>query len=401
MILLFFSAFWWLFWVAVAYFGSRLDPVSDLVLVLVIIFVTSLFCGGLFQRRRQMLIKVYQPKYEVIFRISLFLLIGLFLLQVPTWILLIQNAIEEGTLAHNREILFLGNDLSNMQKLVFGVTSALIFNYLAISSIVFFHIYSKTDFLITTLVYLIFSSILKGARAEIYQFVTVSTIYLIGVYGVSVLPLLKKYKIPTAIILFSGLALLIFVSWLRDHDPFQGLIDYHTIGFVLLTKYMNGLPDFVEIGYSYGISYFGGVDYLIGLIIRFLYWSDFQSFTYAVQIIENDFLPTYTFESQIGLAESTYSLSGHNAFYTLLVTGYKSFGVYGVILMGMLFGFMIRRLLVNVKCRDVFSGFYLVLLIACVYMGIFSSFLETVGFWLTMILLNIVYHVTLWVDVKK
>jgi hypothetical protein len=239
------------------------------------------------------------------------------------------------------------------------------------------------------LVYLLLSAVLKGSRAELYQFICMFMVYFLTVNASFIFMYFRKYKLLVFSLGSIFLSVMIFVGLERGNDIFEAAFDYHTVGFALLSKYLGegGMGH----GISYGVSYFGGIDYIVGLLARLAFFGDFQSYSKMVLEYQNSMVTTFTAESQIAPTLEMYSLSGYNAFYTLLVTGVESFGSYGVMLLGGAFGFLIKYADFRAKKGDVFSAFYFVILISAVFMGIFASFLETVGFWLTLILLNVVF----------
>jgi oligosaccharide repeat unit polymerase len=382
-------ALWWLFWTGVSVFaGIRLDPVSDSVILLVFMFTTSLFVGAIVQKCESPKAPSIRLDYTVFSRVSVVILCSLFILQLPVWFALVEGLAEIGSISANRHMIFYGDSLTKYEKLIFGFSSALFYNYALAASIVFLHQYKDRKFLIVTVLYLLVSAVLKGSRAEIYQFIGVSVIYFYCVYGMALLNVIREHMIFVLFAFLASVSLLLLVSYMRGHNFIDGFIDYHVVGFVLLTKYVNGLSSAFAQEFNYGVSYFGGLDYLVGLVGKMFFFNDLQSASQSSMVLEGDFRPTFTLEARTGYELVEYSQSGHNAFYTLLLSGYKSFGVFGVSLQGLVLGFFISRAADSARKLYTPSAFYLVILISCVFMGIFSSALDTPGFWLSLILFN-------------
>jgi len=351
-------------------------------------FTTSLFVGAIVQKCESPKATSIRLDYTVFSRVSVVILCSLFILQLPVWFALVEGLVETGSISANRHMIFYGDALTKYEKLIFGFSSALFYNYALAASIVFLHQYKDRKFLIVTVLYLLVSAVLKGSRAEIYQFIGVSVIYFYCVYGMALLNVIREHMIFVLFAFFASVSLLLLVSYMRGHNFIDGFIDYHVVGFVLLTKYVNGLSSAFAQEFNYGVSYFGGLDYLVGLVGKMFFFNDLQSSSQSSMVLEGDFRPTFTFEARIDDELVEYSQSGHNAFYTLLLSGYKSFGVFGVSLQGLVLGFFISRAADSARKLYTPSAFYLVILISCVFMGIFSSALDTPGFWLSLILFN-------------
>ncbi|MDD7805841.1 MAG: oligosaccharide repeat unit polymerase [Endozoicomonas sp. (ex Botrylloides leachii)] len=386
-----FLVFWWLvFSFGAAYLDTGLDPVSDKVVILVIIFLSSMVLGALLRGGNNSGVGHENVSYVIVARTVGLILLFLFLFQLPVWIYLVEKLFQGYSLANIRKNLFIGSEISQINKILYGYSYSVFYNILLVSSFAFFYCYKKKSFLLFSIFFIAISGYLKGSRAEVYQFLLVGFIYLFSVDFKLMYQTVKRYWLY---VLFALLVLFLLVYWIsisRGGDFFHEVVKYHSVGFVLLSKSINGQIGMLDNDFNYGIAFFGGIDFLIGLIARFLFWEDFQTHTRAVLDLQNVSTPTQTFTAIVSPSMESYSLTGHNAFYTLMITGYQSFGVYGCMLLGLLLGFLIRHLIIESVNKGLASNFYLIMSITVVSMGIFSSALETVGFWLTMIALNVI-----------
>ena len=369
---------WWLFWVSASvYLNSALHPVSDQVLVLTLLFVSSFFGGGFLASKAEPFNLPRQPSYKSLIFVSSFALTILMLIQLPVWSVLFKGWFSGLSATEIRHLIFYDSQMSKWHRLLFSYSSAITNNYIMILSMVSLTIYKKKAPLILAVIYFLFISLVKGSRAEIYQLIMISALYFFSFYGFVIFNFFRK-NILISLALFSSLMVAVMsISLARDHDIFIGTFQYHIVGFVLLSKYVDGLPGSVLREYSLGVSYFGGVDYLVGLVAKMFFWENFESFTKNAMFLEAQ-------EWRTGVD------ARHNTFFTLIVTGLKSFGAYGVITMGIVLGSLISRLVCMAKLGDLRNNSYLILLLSLVLMGVFSSGLETVGFWLTLIFINVI-----------
>jgi len=328
--------------------------------------------------------------YDVVARAVIVVLFLLFLLQLPVWGYLVQNLLQGDNLAETRRSLFVGNEISLINKILYGYSYAVFYNVLIVTSFAFIYCFEKKSFLLFSIFFIVISGFLKGSRAEVYQFLLVGLLYLFSVNLKFIYQVRKKYWSYTFCTLFLCFLLVYWVSITRADSFFYEVVKYHSVGFVLLTKYVGGQIGMLVDDFNLGVAFFGGIDFLIGLMARFLFWVDYQSSARTLLDLQNVSLPTQTFISVVGPGEESYALTGHNAFYTLISSAYQAFGVYGCMLLGLLLGFFIRHLVIGSRDRDLVSSFYLIMSISVVSMGIFSSSLDAVGFWLTMITLNVI-----------
>lgn len=389
MIVIILLAIWWvLLGVIAVFYPGRLDSASDLVLCNTVVFSSCLIAGGCSVNSANDRFVRPLPDYKYMARLSAVIITIGVMCQFKTYLILLNGYLDGNSISESREMLFVGQKIGSLDKLIFGWSSAITYNYLLICSIVYMHMYKKNEFLIFFMAYLLLTSSLKGSRAELYQFIMVGILYFLSVSRFDLVAIPKKsiYKFSAGLLVVTSF---IFYIGLKRNTVgfFKEFLDYHIVGFVLLSKYLDGVSCNIELPFTYGISIFGGLDYLVGIIGRDLYGNGIQSFSKIVLMCQDTIVPVYSFTSQV-IDKEYYSLSGYNAFYTLLNSGYLSFGYYGVALIGAILGYSVRYLAIHSKSMEIFSGFYLVLILGMIYMGVFSSFLETVSFWMILMLLN-------------
>ena len=390
MILIYLLSLWWLLLTGWALLGiGSLDPVSDTVLVMVLLFVSSyLLAGTIASKCNYSFSHINGVSYSSLSKIAVIILGTLFIIQLPVWGAVVKLVAAGESLVDVRGRLYTVEPGEKWEKLLFNYSSALFYNYFLACALVFLHIYKAYRFLLLFCFFLVIAALLKGARGELYQLVGVGVLYGITVHGREGVVRAHKHKIKILCLTVGLIALLSLVSWLRGASVLKAGLDYHTVGFTLLSKYVEGRIGLIDLSNSFGVSFMGGVDYIVGLFARLLVWGELQSYTRAALELQNISTPTYTHETVVAPQTVYYSLTGHNAFYTLLLSAYQSFGVPGSILLGLLFGFVTPYLVNGARAGNIIACFYLVVVISTVFMGVFASALETVGFWLYLVMLN-------------
>jgi oligosaccharide repeat unit polymerase len=93
----------------------------------------------------------------------------------------------------------------------------------------------------------------------------------------------------------------------------------------------------------------------------------------------------------VGPDHVVYQLNDHNTFYTLLASGFKSFGAFGIPILGFFLGVAVSNLKRRAIKGSLISSGYLILMISILFMGIFSSGLETLGLWLSLMSINVLF----------
>lgn len=388
-----FLAIWWLVLsLSTLLNGGALDQVNHLAFISSVIFATGLVFGSLFKLKNNKPIKAWSPEYKDVYKISVVIVLVGISLQLYVYLDLIKMYLSGQSMLEVRRSLFSGDTFSTETKVIFNWSSALTYNYLVASGFVYLHIYRKSEFLIAAFLYLLVTSIFKGSRAELYQFIAVGLIYVISISNTFDFNKLFKgrYIVLSGISLF--IIVIVYIGFLRGgSDFFNELIEYHMVGMVLFSKYIDGVGCWDAYStFDYGLSLLGGLDYLISLVARYMFDTGFIGYGKAVAACQDLSFPVVQAESVVN-GSNYYRLSGYNSFYTLLFSGHRAFGFIGILIVGVSLGLALRLLIIRANNRDMFSAFYLFLMLGMTFMGIFSSYLGAVGFWLTLMLLNFKY----------
>lgn len=384
---------WWLIFTVAAFFPPPgMDDVNPDVIFLSIGFLLWFLFGALTAKRRSPIKKIDPPHYEDALRFSRVVLMALLSLQLPMLWSLLNLLISGAQISELRASVFGGSEFTSMQRLVFGWSSAVFFNYLILCSFSYSLIYGKSKYLIFSIVYIVAASVLKGGRGEIYQFSLLLTIFL-GAYSSYRVNLLGAKNLRAYLVLallFFGVVLfLVFMTLSRSTSPLlSDILIYHTVGFILFSKFITGATCGLDIPSYSPTSFLIGLQYLVELMNNFMLDIDVQTLSSAILSCQDRGLSVSTFVSEV-LDRDFYSIQYYNAFYTVLASGYLSFGIYGVYVLGFSLGYIVRFLSDGAACRDFFATNYLVLAVSASKMGIFGSPFESVSLYFVLGLLNI------------
>ncbi|WPC74248.1 O-antigen polymerase [Vibrio porteresiae] len=377
---------WWIFWLLSALLNTGLTYAPNSSIIPTLIFVGGMIFGG----KLSSLTPGNKVHYDldskiVVHIISLLIIISMFLL-LPTIYIVAKGLISGVSFLHIRHMIFSGNEIGVYEKFIFNVSSALILNLSMVLSVITCFLYKNNKVFFLCLLLICTLGLIRVGRVEIYQFLMVYLFMFFILNPGKILYFLKiKFK-KILIMMTLVIVVMACISLGRGHDIITGFINYHTVGFYLFSKYINGLPDVVVDTKSYGVSYFGGIDYVVGLLGK-LFFNMGDSFSYHNSIIESVDRVTHTRE-MITSNGIMYAMSGHNTYYTLLMSGYLSFGLFGVLLLGCVLGFLITELSKNSADGCILSVIFLTMLVSMVFMGIFYNPLNTIGFWITILILN-------------
>ena len=166
-----------------------------------------------------------------------------------------------------------------------------------------------------------------------------------------------------------------------------GLVEYHTVGFVLFDQELSSPTSRLNSRLSYGRSIIGGLDTLAVVLLR---------------RVNPDLVPMAG-ENGVVMAEPREAgRDGHgqpilaNAFYTILYSLYFDGRYLAVILLPLVFGFLLARSYLDWLKNGSLASLALLLLL--MYVGIFSLFqspVETPRFWGALVLLPVMKKIDL------
>ena len=381
---------WWVIWLFISIIGPHnLDSVSYNAAISTLIFVISLILGSSLVAQVKTANPPSRHYYETSAKFSYFILIPFVILQLPLLYAMLIDLLEGVPMKDMRANLFLGQRFSNLEKLVFNWSSGITFNYLLLAGMSYQLLYKKNTFNWLLITCVIISAILKGARGEIYLLIMVSVFLLTILPKSSIKKIIKDYKYQVLWSMLLATISLIGITYLRSGIEFSNqIIDYHAVGFVLFSKYLAGYNCGMIIPTYSVASFFGGIDYLVGLVARQISLDDLHNFSKASVQCQDAGLITSVFTSEVSNREY-YSVNTNNAFYTLLVSGYNFMGNLGIAIMGVMFGAILRFLELKTKQGDLIYTHYLILTITILIMGIFGNALDSVLLYFTLIIINI------------
>ncbi|TNF01286.1 MAG: hypothetical protein EP322_00095 [Bacteroidetes bacterium] len=232
--------------------------------------------------------------------------------------------------------------------------------------------------------YCVLDMLVKGGRGGVYSIV------LCSVYAACVLVIWKEIvlsrKLLIAVSSLVGISsiLLAFIGLARDGGAVGSGLTYHVVGFSLLSDLLENGTYYLSHDLTLGRLTFGGIDYFITALIRFIFDESYNTPVYLNVSIQN--LPVLTMDSLSIIAREVnpeyYTYNTHNAFYTVLSTVYLDFGFMGAPLLGLITGVgLVRCEWLFRKESSYISVVFMIFIFYNSVTGIFASPLETPGFW--------------------
>lgn len=390
---------WWVFWGFVSMFSlTGLYVPTQKTYLIWSLFVLSLFLGGKIARYVKIDIEQLNPERDRIvenilnlsYKIltSLFLIVLLFLIVRSTFLLMASedppsykfNAFSTldrvGILFNNR----------TAENLYFLISSPVLF-FLALFGLVDFWRNGKFQKLGSAFVLNGMDAYIRLGRVNLYMMILLFSIVFIMTNNHLVTFIRSKKK--QLLVVFLTFISILVIGAQRGYTPSQQLklfvIDYHTVGFTLFDHELKDKSSPLNNNTTYGRLSIGGLETILTIMIR-RFDKDYYSPALAnsIRMADNSIIvgvedpPTRIFKG----------VKVYNSFYTLLYTFYSDGGYLGIILGGIILGFLLeyfyRKFLIQGKVIDLFL---LILVVSVVLLSIFMSQLEIMRTWIVLILL--------------
>jgi oligosaccharide repeat unit polymerase len=389
---------WWSTWGILSIFSlTDLYIPSNKTYLILSLFIGSLALGGVLGRRVNVkgliqeddIDRLVEKKLSVIFKITSYLFfIILSCLVIKSIILLAANETPSaykftafstpakiGTLFNNRLL----------ENLYFLISSPCLF-FLALYGLVEF--WKKNHFQKLAVAFVLngMDAFMRLGRVNLYMMIVLFFIIVL-ISNRKVISFLKTQKKYIALIAIA-LACIVYIGSQREYSASQQIklfvVDYHTVGFSLFDHELMDKSSPLNTQTTYGRLSLGGLETIATIFIRQFnhnYYSpalanSIRMTNNIVVGIENP--PTMIFNG----------VKMYNSFYTLLYTFYSDGGFFGVIIGGLVFGFLLeffnRRFL---KAQRTLDAFYLVLIISVAILSIFISQLEIMRTWIILMFL--------------
>lgn len=390
---------WWVFWGFVSMFSlTGLYVPTQKTYLIWSLFVLSLFLGGKIARYVKIDIEQLNPERDRIvenilnlsYKIltSLFLIVLLFLIVRSTFLLMASedppsykfNAFSTldrvGILFNNR----------TAENLYFLISSPVLF-FLALFGLVDFWRNGKFQKLGSAFVLNGMDAYIRLGRVNLYMMILLFSIVFIMTNN-HLVTFIRSKKKQLLVVFFTFISILV-IGAQRGYTPSQQLklfvIDYHTVGFTLFDHELKDKSSPLNSNTTYGRLSIGGLETILTIMIR-RFDKDYYSPALAnsIRMADNSIIvgvedpPTRIFKG----------VKVYNSFYTLLYTFYSDGGYLGIILGGIILGFLLeyfyRKFLIQGKVIDLFL---LILVVSVVLLSIFMSQLEIMRTWIVLIVL--------------
>lgn len=378
---------WWMLWALVSYSADRLFPPSPLVYYLVFLFCMGLLIGSV---SCSSLGIVQGPRLEAEEFIRKYIF-NLKILMIPvlcgmTWVFYKSFLL----------VLHSGLDLSSIRASFYQYTynwfpkkilwsiyillSGIVIHLLIISVLPLFLQKVRLPS-ISFIVLMIGEAFANGSRGLLYSTGILALFYswffLSELRGVS----LKKGTILLCIFLLSVIGLYV-VSKARGDSLIERGKEYHLVGLTLLSNVVEKRQGYEKDAGYLGRYCLGGGEYFFDMFIRAFVEQKFSS--PAMDSVKLQSLPVPT-----GMApDSSIHFLNNNTFYTILSSPYRDFGDIGVLVFGILAGYLLTYYEVQYDVyRSCSALTWLTFYGYNVIMGLFGVTLETPGFWAVLVLL--------------
>ena len=390
---------WWLGWGIVSIFSlTDLYIPSSKTYLILSLFIASLFAGGVWARRINLdalspdseIDKSVEKKLNLIFNISasIFFIILSYLVIKCVMLLMASETpsaykftafstpTKVGTLFQNRYA----------ENLYFLISSPCLF-FLALYGLVEF--WKKTQFLKLAVAFIIngMDAFMRLGRINLYMLIILFFIVIL-ISDKKIISFIKTQKKYLSLLIVA-FACILYIGSKRDYSASQQIklfvVDYHTVGFSLFDHELMDKLSPLNTQRTYGRLTFGGLETIATIFIRQFnhnYYS--PALANAIRMTTNNIVvgienpPTMIFSG----------IKVYNSFYTLLYTFYSDGGFVGIILGGVVLGFLLeyfsRRF---IKAQRTLDAFYVILFISILILSLFISQLEIMRTWIILVML--------------
>ena len=249
---------------------------------------------------------------------------------------------------------------------------------------IFVRSFLNNKFITTFVVLLLFilDSFIFQSRGQIYVivFLVILSFYLSNLKDIAI-SIGRRYLILFALFLL----LIVSAITLFRNNSLDSLIlltsNYFRIGPLLFSSLLNeNFSLHIPNPSIYNASYFfSGLEYLVSIFIRGLSHADFVNTGFILNKFTDQQQPIFSFISSGG--ESKLFL--YNSFYTILFEPFVAFGLFGVLFLGSLLGFLLNFFLVafkNTSCD--FSLLNLIYIFTLLITSIFGNALGSPILWI-------------------
>ncbi|MBT3981976.1 MAG: oligosaccharide repeat unit polymerase [Bacteriovoracaceae bacterium] len=272
---------------------------------------------------------------------------------------------------------------SKIFSALYFILSGVCFHFLLISSMAQLVLLKKKLPMVLLILLVVIETAFKLSRGPLYS-LGVCGLYLVFCFP-EFLKLTKKHVVRIALGGALSVPAFYLISLARNNSFFRAVFNYHTVGFTLFSKMMENDNFFITNDPSFGRMTLGGLDYLYTIFLRGLGEKMFSSPTHlnlfyqSYKIVTGDKLPTHHW------------FYTHNSFYTMISSPYWDFGDIGVVFIGLLIGYYVRKFEISFRDKkDLISLVWLLFIFYNCIMGIFGATFETPGFWVVLSILVMV-----------
>lgn len=246
--------------------------------------------------------------------------------------------------------------------------------------------------LIANLIFIVDSIIFLG-RGFILEFIF-QLIFYILIYKYINIKLSKFYKFSTLFIVIFLIFFGSIISKVRgDSDVinltdffYSQVVNYHTVGFVILDNELNNITSPINISNTYGLATLGVLERIAVLIIR-----RFDKSIDSVSGQNGEYLAEFR---ALGYNANGDQLN-YNAFGTIFYTFYQDGGFIFVFFGMLIYGFFLSKAYYKVRCGNDSYIPFLYLLFQMGFNSVFFSPLESSIFWIVVIVLFLFRYISL------
>lgn len=167
---------------------------------------------------------------------------------------------------------------------------------------------------------------------------------------------------------------------------YSQVVNYHTVGFVILDNELNNNTSPINISNTYGLASLGVLERIVVLIIR-----RFDKSIDSVSGQNGEYLAEFR---ALGYNANDDQLN-YNAFGTIFYTFYQDGGFIFVFFGMLIYGFFLSKAYYKVRCGNDSYIPFLYLLFQMGFNSVFFSPLESSIFWIVVILLFLFRYISL------
>ncbi len=395
---------WWAFWgyISIFSFTGLYVPSAKTYLILAT-FILSLFIGKKLSSlaEKKINIRYLDKSSEDVFNLlfkSFTIINGASLVAlIIRSIYLIKNSLTPtvyratafstettiGTLFNNRLV----------ENCYFFISSPMLF-FLALYGLVDFWKNGKFRKLFIAFILNAMDAYMRLGRVNLYLMIVLFLIvFLISDYKFVAFLRHKKKQIT---LIFAVFICILYIGVQRGYSPTQQfkmfIVDYHTVGFDLFDHELTDKASALHTQTTYGRLTLGGLETILTVVIRRfddLYYS--PALANSIRMANKSIVvgvespPTVIFNG----------VKVYNSFYTLLYTFYSDGGYVGIILGGIVLGFLVSYFHSRwKKFNCTLDAFFLILFISIAILSIFMSQLEIMRTWIMIIFLLMLSYTT-------